>query len=136
MILRYQVVLSEKRKHVAVQQPLKDFPLYWKKWNRSIVFYWLLAFFMNRNSVGFFPILRKLPCSKQSLKISPKGFLIQSPQMFNLQVLILSWSWALLRSKPLSILPISLSVNVMFDKDLSVKSSEPVHFYSAPMNID
>ena len=43
-----------------------------------------------------------------------------------MRILIMSWPWALLWSKLLIILPISLSVNVMFDNDLSVKSSKSV----------
>ena len=139
MILRYQVVFSTKRKHVIVQQPFKTFLTYWKKWNWPIVLYWLFAIFLwIGTTFAFFQFWGKIPCSKQALKISPKGLLTESLQDFNMRILITSWPWALLGSKLLIILPISLSVNVMFEKDLSVKRSnqEEVHCYSLPMNID
>ena len=127
LILRYQVVSNEKRKHVVVQQPFKNFPTYWKKWNWSIVLYWLLVVFLwIGTTMGFFQFWEKIPCSKQALKISPKGLLIESPQIFKMRMLIMLWSWALLGSKLLIILIIPLTENVMFDKDLSVKSSKSV----------
>ena len=39
-------------------------------------------------------------------------------------MLIISWPWALFRSKSLIIFPMSLSVNVMLDKDLSIRLSQ------------
>ena len=127
MILRCQVVFIEKRKHVVAQQSFKKFPTYWKKWNWSIVLYWLLVVFLwIWTTLAFFQFWGNMPCSKQALKISPDDLFIESPQIFNMRILIMSQSWALLGSKLLIILPISLSVNVMFDKDLSVKSSKSV----------
>ena len=127
MILRCQVVFNEKRKHVVAQQSFKKFPTYWKKWNWSIVFYWLLVVFLwIGTTLAFFQFWGNMSCSKQALKISPDDLFTESPQICNMRILIMSRSWALLGSKLLIILPISLSVNVMFDKDLSVKSSKSV----------
>ena len=138
MILRYQVVFNEK-KTCCCTATFQKFSQILEE--VKLVYSSLLTachFFMNRNNVGFFQFWGKSLCSKQALKISPKGLLIESPQIFNMRILIMSWPWALLVSKLLIILPISLSVNVMFDKDLSVKSSKSVevHCYSVPMNID
>ena len=125
--MRYQVISNEKRKHVVVQQPFKDFPTYWKKWNWSIVLYWLLVVFLwIGTTLAFFQFWGKIPCSEQALKISRKSLLIESPQTFNVRILVMLWPWALLGSKPLVILPISLPANGMFSKDLSVKSSKSV----------
>ena len=44
--LKYQVIFNEKRKHVVVQHPFKDFFTYWKKWNWPIVLYWLSVVFL------------------------------------------------------------------------------------------
>ena len=43
-----------------------------------------------------------------------------------MRILMMSWPWVLLGSKLFIILPKSLSVNVMFDNDLSVKSLKSV----------
>ena len=86
----------------------------------------LVVFLWIGTTLAFFQFWGKTSCSKQALKISPKGLLIESLQIFNMWILIMLWPWALLGSKLFIILPISLSVNVMFDKDLSVKSSKSV----------
>ena len=51
---------------------------------------------------------------------------IESPQIFSMRMLIISWPWALLGSKHLIIFPMSLSVKEMLDRDLSVKLSQLV----------
>ena len=38
-----------------------------------------------------------------------------------MRILMISWPWALLGSKPLIIFPMSLSVKEILDKDLSVE---------------
>ena len=46
---------------------------------------------------------------------------IESTHIFSMRKLIISWPWALLGSKPLTIFSMSLSVKEMLDRDLTVK---------------
>ena len=52
-----------------------------------------LPFFMNRNNISFFHSMGNFPVSMHDLIISSKGFRTDSPQTFNVRILIISWQW-------------------------------------------
>ena len=56
---------------------------------RTMVFFSCLAFFIwAEAALAFFPL------SMHDSNISSQGFRIDSPQIFNIQILIISWTWA------------------------------------------
>ena len=67
---------------------------------------------------AFFHSLGNLPLSKQDWKINFKGLQIESSQIFTILILIISWPWALFRSRFLVIFRISL-----FEKSIVVSES-------------
>ena len=58
--------------------------------------------------------------SRHDLKISSRGFKIESPQIFNMLILIMSKPWALFGLRFLMIFAISSLVNEIVDRRLFV----------------
>ena len=77
-------------------------------------FYELEQYWLFFNSKG------NLPARKQVLKIMLRGLQIESPHIFNIRIPILSWSWALFRSKLLIIWRMSSFVKWQEDNVLPV----------------
>ena len=60
------------------------------------------------------------------LKISSKGFKVESPQIFNVQILIMSKPWSLFGLRFLMILAISHLVNEIVERKLFVLLKESI----------
>ena len=72
--------------------------------------------------MSFFHSKENLPIHKQVLKMTFKGLEIESPHIFNIQILISSWPWALFGSKLLIIWRMSSFVKWQEDNMLSVRN--------------
>ena len=66
------------------------------------------------------------PLSMHDLNISSKGFKIESPQIFNLRILIMSKPWALFGLRFLMIFAISSLVNEIVERRLFVLLKESI----------
>ena len=84
----------------------------------------LSPFLWSGITFGFFHLLGIFPLSKWHSKISFKGLLIESSQIFTIAMLILSWPWALFGSRLLIIFRISL-----FEKSIVVSDSCNFFFF-------
>ena len=69
----------------------------------------------------FFQSDGNIPFARQSLNISSKGLHSESPHIFNIRMLILSWPWALFGLRFWMIFNMSLLTNFTVDKRLSVR---------------
>ena len=68
----------------------------------------------------FFQSDGNIPFARQSLNISSKGLHNESPHIFNIRMLILSWLWGLFGLRFWMIFNMSLFINFTVDKRLSV----------------
>ena len=80
----------------------------------------LSPFLWTRTTFAFFHPLGNWPFSMQGSKIISKSFEMDSPQILNIPILIISWPWALVRSRSRIILEISLLLNDIDETNLSV----------------
>ena len=83
-------------------------------------------FFMNWDNISFFHSMRNFPLSMPDLKISSKVFKIESPQIFNMRILIMSKPWALFGLRFLMILAKSSLVNEIAERRLYVLLKESI----------
>ena len=81
---------------------------------------------MTGTTLAFFHSMRNLPLSMHDLNISSKGFKIESLQIFNMQILIMSKPWALFGLRFLMIFAISSLVNEIVERRLFVLLKESV----------
>ena len=80
--------------------------------NELFLFLFLFSFFfVNWGNIRFFHSIGNFSLSMHDLKISSKGFKIQSHQMFKMQILIMPKSWALFWFRFLMILAMPSLVN-------------------------
>ena len=84
----------------------------------------LSPFLWSGITFGFFHLLGIFPLSKWHSKVSFKGLLIESSQIFTIVILIISWPQALFGSRLLIILRISL-----FEKSIVVSDSCNFFFF-------
>ena len=84
----------------------------------------LSPFLWSGITFGFFHLLGIFPLSKWHSKISFKGLLIESSQIFTIVIVIISWPQALFGSRLLIILRISL-----FEKSIVVSDSCNFFFF-------
>ena len=70
--------------------------------------------------------MENFPLSMQDLNVNSKGFKIESPQVFNMQILIMSKPWALFGIRLLMIFAISSLVNERVERRLFVLLKESV----------
>ena len=84
----------------------------------------LSPFLWSGITFGFFHLLGIFPLSKWHSKISFKGLLIESSQIFTIVIVIISWPQALFGSRLLIILRISL-----FEKSIVVSYSCNFFFF-------
>ena len=68
----------------------------------------------------FFHSEGNTPVKRACLKIISNDTQIESPQIFSMCILMLSWPWALFEVRLWMVFPISLAVNVTVDSRLSV----------------
>ena len=71
----------------------------------------LIAFFKTGTTLVFFHSEGNFPFSKHDRKVMPSGLQIDSSQIFNIQILIISWPWALFGLRYLIIFKISYVEN-------------------------
>ena len=69
----------------------------------------------------FFQSDGNIPFARESLNVSSKGLPNESPRIFNIRKLILSWSWALFGLRSWIIFNMSLFTNFTVGKRLSVR---------------
>ena len=87
----------------------------------------VVCFFLwTGTTLAFFYSMGNFPLSMHDLKISSKGFKIESPQIFNMRILIMSKPWALFGLKFLVIFAISSLVNETVERRLFVLLKELV----------
>ena len=91
-----QVVFNKKSEHFIKYESFKYFSTNWKQWGWSVIFQTLcFNFLMSWDYIVFFHSNRNEPVSMHWLI----DFQIDLPQIFIMQILILSWAWALFVSK-------------------------------------
>ena len=94
-----------------------------KKWYQPVVCWLLFAIFLwTGTTCFFFHSCRKISLSKHDLKIVSRSLRIDGPHIFNIWILILSWSRAFSEYKFWISFRMSSLEKVMLDKSLSVLS--------------
>ena len=84
------------------------------------------CFLWTGTTLAFFHSMGNFPLSMHDLKISSKGFKIESPQIFNMRILIMSKPWALFGLRFLMILAMLFSVNETVERMLFILLKESI----------